>query len=161
MHYQRNEKSTTVIFLLSLLVCLGGGWLTGLFTQEGVREWYPHLIKSQGTPKDIVFPIVWTILYTFMAIALTLLTISKTTHKKTAFVFFFVQLSLNFIWSWLFFYLQSPGAALIDIVFLWLSLALTIVLIWRHTRVGGYLLLPYLAWVSYAFYLNLFVWMYN
>lgn len=148
-------------FLLCLIVCLGGGWLTGLFTQHGVKEWYPHLIKPYGTPPDIMFPIVWTILYICMAGALTLVWASKTNQKTKAVFFFIVQLLLNFLWSWLFFHLQSPGLALIDIAFLWVFLALTIAQFWKHSHASAYLLLPYMAWVTYACYLNLFIWLHN
>lgn len=144
-----------------LLLCLGGGWMTGLVTQHGVKTWYPHLIKPYGTPPDITFPIVWTILYVFMAIALTLLWTSNTKGKKAAFLLFIIQLFLNFIWSWLFFHLQEPGLALLDIVLLWFTILLTIKYFWTHTRYGSYLLMPYLAWVTYAFYLNVFIWIYN
>lgn len=161
MFYQLNKSSFLVKFLLCLLLCLGGGWLTGFQTQTGVRDWYPHLTKPLGTPPDFVFPIVWTILYILMAISLTLLWTSRTVQKQTAFLFFGIQLFLNFIWSWIFFYLQRPGAALIDIVLLWIAISLTIYHFWRHTRYGSYLLLPYLAWVTYALYLNLFIWIYN
>ena len=126
MFSSKNQSCFIQKFFPCLILCLGGGWLTGLITQHGVREWYPHLIKPYGTPIDIVFPIVWSILYICMAIALTLLWISETTGKKLAFLFFITQLFLNFIWSWLFFYLQEPGLALIDIVLLWFSILLTI-----------------------------------
>ncbi len=148
-------------FLLCLLLCLGGGWLTGWVTEQGIQEWYPSLLKPRGTPPNQVFPIVWTILYIFMAIALTLLWVSKTTKKHAAVLLFSIQLLLNFSWSWLFFYLEQVGLALVDILFLWICILLTIICFWRHTRYGSYLLLPYLVWVSYAFYLNLFIWMYN
>lgn len=155
------KQSFVGFFLPSLLLCLGGGWLTGLVTEHGVKNWYPHLLKPYGTPPDIVFPIVWTILYTLMAIALTLLLISPTAKKKIAYTLFGVQLFLNFIWSWLFFYLQRPDLALIDIVFLWFFICLTICFFWRHTRLGSLLLLPYLFWVTYAVYLNVYIWIYN
>jgi len=157
----KNNSSFTQKLFLCLLLCLGGGWLTGLITRHGVKAWYPHLIKAHGTPPDIIFPVVWSILYVLMAVALALLWTSKTSGKKIAFLFFFIQLFLNFIWSWLFFYKQMPGWALVDIVLLWLFIALTIRYFWQHTRYGSYLLLPYLAWVTYAFYLNLFIWIYN
>lgn len=157
----KTPSSFTQKFLLCLILCLGGGWLTGLTTQHGVKEWYPHLIKPYGTPADIVFPIVWSVLYISMAVGLTLLWISKTSGKKLAFLFFTIQLFLNFIWSWLFFYLQEPGLALVDIVLLWFSILMTICFFWTHTRYGSYLLVPYLVWVSFAFYLNLFIWIYN
>lgn len=158
-------SKNTKIFLgkcsLCLLLCLGGGWLTGLVTEQGMREWYPSLIKPNGTPPNIVFPIIWSILYIFMSIALTLLWISKTTQKKAAILLFSIQLLLNFSWSWLFFYLEQVGFALVDITLLWLCIFLTSICFWRYTRYGSYLLLPYLAWVSYALYLNLFIWIYN
>lgn len=161
MNDQKSKASFIKIFSVSLVLCLGGGWLTGLLTQHGVKNWYPHLVKAPGTPPDIVFPIVWTILYFFMALALTLLWKSPTNRKKAAFWLFGAQLTFNFIWSWLFFYLQRPDIALIDIVLLWISLFLTIGSFWRHTRYGSYLLVPYLAWVTYAFYLNLFIFLNN
>lgn len=157
----QNQYSFMQKLFPCLILCLGGGWLTGLVTQHGVKEWYPHLIKPYGTPPDIVFPIVWSILYTFMAIALALLWTSHTSGKKLAFLFFIIQLFLNFIWSWLFFYLQKPGLALLDIVLLWFTILMTIRFFWAHTRYGSYLLMPYLFWVTYAFYLNLFIWIYN
>jgi len=158
---KKNLSSFIQKFIPCLILCFGGGFLTGLLTQHGVKEWYPHLIKPYGTPADIVFPIVWSILYLFMAIALTLLWVSETTGKRAAFLFFTVQLFFNFIWSSVFFYLQEPGFALIDIVLLWISILLTIRFFWPHTQIGTYLLIPYLIWVSYAFYLNLFIWIYN
>ncbi|MEI8124283.1 MAG: TspO/MBR family protein [Parachlamydiaceae bacterium] len=159
MLFEKN-KNALLYFCLSLLLCLGGGWLTGLATQDGVKEWYPHLVKPKGTPPDIVFPIVWTCLYLLMAISLTLLVLSRTIDKTKAYFFFGVQLFLNFIWSWLFFRLQQPGMALVDLIVLWIMVCFTIVQFRRHTAFGSYLLLPYLAWITYAGYLNLFIWMY-
>lgn len=157
----KTPSSFLKIFIPSLIVCVGGGWLTGLMTQHGIKEWYPHLIKSAGTPPDMLFPIVWTILYFFMAISFTLLYLSDSPNKKKAFLFFGIQLFLNFIWSWLFFYLESPGLALIDILLLWFFIFLTIRSFSKHTKSGAYLLYPYLLWVSYALYLNLFIQLHN
>lgn len=148
-------------FIPCLILCLGGGWLSGLFTQHGLKHWYAHLIKPYGTPPGIVFPIVWSILYTMMAIALTLFWTSKSKQKRIAFVFFGTQLFLNFIWSYLFFYLENPGLALIDLTLLWVFLLLTIRAFFVHTKLGSYLLLPYFGWVTYAFYLNLSIWIHN
>lgn len=156
----KNGLSLIKLFL-SILLCLGGGWLTGLLTEYGVKEWYPHLIKPHGTPPDIVFPVVWTILYITMGVSLALLWSSPHLDKKKSFFLFFLQLFLNFIWSGIFFSLQSPGLALIDLVLLWFTLILTIGAFWHHTRLGSILLVPYFCWVSYAFYLNLFIWLYN
>lgn len=146
---------------LCLLLCVGGGLLAGLVTRHGLQGWYVHLHKPPGTPPNIVFPIVWTLLYTLMAIALTLLWSAPTSNKKTAVVFFALQLILNFSWSWLFFGLQSPGVALIDILLLWSTTLATILAFKKHTALGASLLLPYFAWITYALYLNFYIWMAN
>ncbi len=158
---ESTQQNKLLIFLFCLFVCLGGGWLTGLITKQGIISWYPTLVKPVGTPPDITFPIVWTILYFFMAIALTCLWISPIQEKTKAFVMFFVQLCLNFVWSTLFFYVQNPGLALIDILLLWASILVTIVYFYQHTKWGMTLLIPYLLWVTYAVYLNLFIWILN
>lgn len=149
------------VFLASLILCLGGGWLTGYMTQHGVKEWYPELIKPYGTPPNVIFPIVWTLLYILMAASLTLIWTAKAVNRTKALFFFFVQLFLNFSWSWLFFYQKSPGFALVDITFLLLFIWLTIGALWKEQRIAAYLLLPYAIWVSYAAYLNLFIWLNN
>lgn len=148
-------------FFLSLLLCLGGGWLTGLATREGVDGWYSQLIKPPGTPPNFVFPIVWTILYTLMAFSLALLWNAPQGKKGTAFFLFSLQLFLNFNWSWLFFALKSPGIALVDLTLLWVSILLTIFAFWRFTPLGSLLLIPYFAWVTYAFYLNFYIWFFS
>ncbi|MDP1835299.1 MAG: TspO/MBR family protein [Chlamydiales bacterium] len=146
---------------LCLIVCVGGGWVTGLVTEDSVTTWYPTLVKPSWTPPNYLFPIAWTILYTLMAIALWKVIIAPTRNKQTAYSLFGLQLVLNFIWSFLFFYLESPGLGLIDIILMWIAIVATMAAFWRHSQVATYLLLPYLAWVSYAFSLNLFIWMHN
>ena len=146
---------------LLILICVGGGWLTGLLTQAGVKEWYPALIKSPLTPKDFVFPVVWTILYFCMALSAALVWESKSPNKPRALMLFFGQLFLNFSWSWLFFYLKRPDFALVDICLLWAALAYTVVLFWNISKSAALLLLPYLIWVSFALYLNLYICTHN
>ena len=74
---------------------------------------------------------------------------------------FAVQLAFNAAWSWLFFGLHSPGAALIDILLLWIAIAATAIAFWRRSPVAGLLFLPYLAWVSFAAVLNFALWQMN
>ncbi len=170
---KRTEKSTELEFrkrsnmrsysklIASLLICIGGGWLSGLATNAGLNTWYPHLIKATLTPPSIAFPIVWTILYFLMGLSLYLIWSRPFTKKTPALFFFFLQLFFNFIWSFIFFYCENPGLALIDLTFLWFSIVWTMVLFFRLEKSAGYLLVPYLAWVSFAFYLNYFIWMNN
>ncbi|QLH36605.1 MAG: tryptophan-rich sensory protein [Parachlamydiaceae bacterium] len=132
-----------------------------MVTQQGIRDWYDHLIHPPGTPPNFVFPIVWTILYTLMAISLALILSSSEQNKKIPLVFFALQLIFNFSWSWLFFGMRSPGLALVDLGLLWLCIFGTIMTFWQYSRMSSYLLFPYLGWVTYAAYLNLFIWINN
>ncbi|MBS0629394.1 MAG: tryptophan-rich sensory protein [Verrucomicrobia bacterium] len=147
--------------MLSIILCLGGGWLTGWLTNAETQTWYKDIIKAPGTPPNFVFPIVWTILYILMGISLGLLWSSKTENKQKAFFLFFLQLALNFGWSWIFFHFHQIGLALMDIVLLWVLIFLTIRALSPHTRLGSALLLPYFLWVTYAVYLNFFIWLLN
>jgi len=147
--------------VLSLSLCVGGGWLCGIVTRQGIADWYSHLNQPPGTPPNIVFPIVWTILYTLMGIALALLWSSNSSNKQLSFGLFALQLILNFNWSWIFFGLKNSGLALIDLMLLWVAVCGTIFALKKHTALGAWLLLPYLIWTTYALYLNLFVWILN
>lgn len=148
-------------FALSLLLCLGGGWLSGYVTRQGIDDWYRHLVHPPGTPPDFIFPLVWTLLYLLMAIALALVWSNPSSKKTSALFFFCLQLLFNFSWSWLFFVERSPVLALADLILLWVFLLATIIAFKRVSSLAAYLLLPYLLWVTYAMYLNLFIWIQN
>ncbi|CAF23912.1 MULTISPECIES: TspO/MBR family protein [Candidatus Protochlamydia] len=147
--------------VICLLICVGGGWACGWITSSSVHQWYPTLIKSSLTPPNIVFPIVWTFLYVFMAIALYLIWISPTKNKKPAFFIFGVQLICNFLWSWIFFYLQLPFIALLNLMILWGLVLNTINVFYQHSKLASQLLWPYWIWISFAWYLNAFIVFYN
>jgi tryptophan-rich sensory protein len=143
--------------LVCILVCLGVGMLGGLFTEHSVATWYPTLNKPSWTPPNWTFPIVWTLLYTLMGVSLWLVLNAATVGKTPAYIAFYLQLLFNFAWSILFFYLQNPYLALIDITLLWLAIIGTFILFWQHSRLAALLLVPYFLWVSYAFSLNWFI----
>jgi benzodiazapine receptor len=146
---------------ISLVLCIGGGWLSGLFTNTELKGWYPKLTKSMLTPPEFVFPLVWTFLYILMGISLYLIWKIPGKSKIPALLFFVLQLFFNFIWSFIFFYLQKPIAALVDIGFLWIAIMTTIFFFNKLSKTAAYLLVPYFLWVSFAFYLNLFICRHN
>ena len=76
-------------------------------------------------------------------------------------ILFAVQLAFNAAWSWLFFGLHSPGIAFVDIILLWIAIAVTTVAFWRRSLVAALLFGPYLAWVSFAAVLNFAIWRLN
>jgi len=100
-------------------------------------------------------------LYTLMGVALWLVITSQTSYRGSAYLFFALQFFLNFIWSFLFFGLENPLFALIDILLLWVAIVLTISHFQPHSRMAAWLLVPYLIWVTYAVSLNVYIWLNN
>jgi translocator protein len=133
-------------------LCLAVGGIGGFATSQSVVDWYPTLNKPSWTPPGWLFGPVWTLLYVMMGVAAWL--VWKARDSGVALGIFAVQLALNMMWSLLFFGLKSPGAGLVCIVLLWAAIAATIVAFRRKSGVAALLLLPYLAWVSFATALN-------
>ncbi|WP_341894848.1 TspO/MBR family protein [Ferrovibrio terrae] len=147
---------------LSLIACFAISGLGGAITAGPVKSWYPTLAKPALTPPDLAFPIVWTLLYALMAIAAWLVWRSAGLRRaRGALTMFGIQLLLNLAWSALFFGLQRPDLALAEIAILWAAIATTATLFWRHDRRAALLLAPYLAWVSFAVWLNAAIWWLN
>lgn len=140
-------------------ICLLVGALGGLATAKSVVEWYPTLNKPSWTPPSWVFGPVWTLLYIMMGIAAWL--VWRKGDAKGALILFFGQLLFNLAWSVLFFGARSPVLGLVDIAFLWLAVAATIFAFALKSRPAAFLLVPYLAWVSFASALNLAIVMLN
>jgi len=143
------------VFLICLLILVGISLIGSLFTSSNVNtDWYDS-VKSSITPPDFVFPIVWTILYLLIAIALYFVWISANKKQKKLVVLIFgANFIFNILWSYLFFTLQNPVIALVDLIFIWLSILMMIQLSWKINRKAGYLLIPYFLWVSFAGLLN-------
>jgi tryptophan-rich sensory protein len=118
------------------------------------------LIKPAWNPPAALFGPVWTVLY--ILIAVSAWRVWQTGHFwGVPAIIFAVQLALNIGWSWLFFGQRRPDFALIEIVFLWLSILTMLIVFYRVDRTSGWLLLPYLLWVSFASVLNFSIWTLN
>ncbi len=136
-----------------VVVCLTIGFLGSLITQQSVTTWYPTLEKPFFNPPNWLFAPVWTILYILMGIAAGFVWNKLETDKeavKKALLFFGVQLLLNLFWSFVFFGLKNILLASIEIVILWLIIYETYVLFKKIEPKTNYLLLPYLAWTTFA-----------
>lgn len=150
--------------IIAVLICQSAGVLGSVLTVGAVESWYAPLAKPPGTPPEWVFGPVWVTLYALMGIALWLVARSRTAPpawRDTALALFFCQLFLNAAWSPLFFGLQRPFLALIDMLALIAALIATILVFVRVSRPAAWLLVPYLAWVAYAAYLNAGIWILN
>ncbi len=145
--------------LLLIVVCFAVAGLGGLATTPSIPNWYAGLVKPSWTPPNWIFGPVWSVLYLAMAVAAWL--VWRKGECLAPMVLFGAQLALNAAWSWLFFSLHSPGAALVDIVLLWAAIAATMLAFWRRSPAAGLLFAPYLAWVSFAAVLNFAIWRLN
>ena len=151
---------------LSILGALGWVVLTLLAAFIGARfpigEWYAGLTKPSWNPPNWLFGPVWTVLYLLMALAAWLVWRKYSfSGASGALALFIFQLGLNAAWSWIFFGLHQIGLALFEILVLWAAISLTIIKFWQLNPLAGVLLLPYLAWVTFASVLNLAIWRLN
>jgi tryptophan-rich sensory protein len=160
--HRSSTGGSWVALLGFIALCLGvaaiGGWATSI----SVGGWYQALDKPEWTPPDRIFAPVWTILYLMMAVAgYRVWRGGPSKGRQDALALFAIQLALNMLWSILFFGSQRIGLALLDILLLWAAIAATGFAFWRVDRLAGLLLLPYLAWVTYAVSLNAAIWRLN
>ena len=145
-----------------LLLCFAVSALGGAITATSVSTWYQTLEKSVLSPPDWVFAPVWTTLYLFMAIAgWRIWSQTASRARSQALAVFGLQLTLNLLWSFLFFGLQQIGWSLAEIVILLLAIIVTTVQFWRLDRLAGILFVPYAVWVSYATVLTTTLWLLN
>ncbi|MBE0567237.1 MAG: tryptophan-rich sensory protein [Krumholzibacteria bacterium] len=124
--------------------------------------WYAGLAKPAWTPPDAVFPVAWTILYLLMGYAAFRVWYRHGfAGARIALGLWGVQLVLNLAWSWLFFGRQAMGAAFFEMMLLWAAILATFQAFRQRDRLAAVLLLPYLAWVGFAWVLNFAVWRLN
>ena len=151
-----------LILALFCLACVGIGAIGGIATSASVSTWYPTLHKPWFNPPDSVFAPVWTLLYLMMAVGAWRVWLKgNDTEKSKALKMFWFQLILNLGWSIVFFGMRQIGFALAEIVLLLLAILVTTFLFWRIDRFAGMLMLPYIAWVSFATLLNASLWILN
>ena len=144
---------TYLRILLCVVICLAVGYLSSITTQSSIKTWYPTIEKPIFNPPNWVFAPVWTLLFILMGIAAGRVWNQLETNKelvKKGLLFFGVQLTLNALWSYLFFGLQNIFLALIEIILLWLVIYETYLIFKKIDKKASYLLLPYLAWVGFA-----------
>jgi len=147
-------------------LCLLTGAVSGKLTADNVASWYGTLARPPGSPPNWVFGPVWTTLYVIMGVAAWrvwrhVANIGERPLAYDALMLWGWQLAVNALWPAIFFGLHAPGAALLVILVLLALIALTIRAFARIDRPAAALLLPYLAWSSYATYLNAGFWWLN
>lgn len=155
------DKSKLKVYGIFLLITGAVGGLSALLTNMGMES-YKAAEKPPLTPPDIVFPIVWSILFTLMAISAARVWLTDNSRMKNrAMIVYAIQLLFNFFWSILFFNFQAYGLAFVWIIALWILILLMIVRFYNIDKAAGLLQIPYLLWVTFAAYLNFMVYQLN
>ena len=152
--------------LLPTLISIGIAQLAGIvgsvFTASSVREWYPTMVKPDWNPPSWLFGPVWITLYTLMGIAAAMIWRQRELPEaKLALWVYGIQLVLNALWSILFFGLKNPALAFAEILILLTLIIVTAVLFYKINHTAGLLMLPYIAWVAFASFLNYTLWQLN
>jgi tryptophan-rich sensory protein len=157
-----SKKQHWLSLIVLLFATFGATAFGTLATTSSLTTWYPTLAKPSWNPPDAVFGPVWTVLYFMMAVAAWLVwRRGSEAEVVPAMTTYFAQLVLNVLWSLIFFGLRAPGWAVLDIVILWVAIALTIAHFGKVSRAAAWLLVPYLVWVTFASVLNITIWRLN
>lgn len=154
-------KRALVPFLVSYGLCFVVQSVGAYLTQLSVNEWYPTLNKSPLTPPGVYFGIVWTTLYFLMALAATRIYLKRGTWRSRTFVWWLAQLLLGLLWSAVFFGHREPALGLMVILANWIAVAVTLYRFSRIDRLAAALIVPLLVWLSFATYLNQYIWQHN
>ena len=145
-----------------LALCLGVGAVGARWTAPAIPAWYRTLRKPKYNPPNWIFGPVWTMLYILMAVAIWHCQYAASPSDwRVASAVFLLQLALNLAWSWIFFHRHAILAALVELGVLWLAIVVELAVLLAADRFAAVLLVPYLAWVSFAFSLNAAIWRLN
>ena len=155
-------KKPVIPFILSILLAEAVGALSGFLTQEGMELFSTAVAQPPLTPPPLAFPIVWSILYALMGFgSARIWLLEPSPERSRALNLYAIQLVVNFFWSLIFFNAQAYGFAFFWLWLLWLLVLLMILAFHKLDPLAAWLQVPYLAWLTFAAYLNLGVWYLN
>lgn len=146
--------------IISLLIPLVGGFLSGIISMSGIKE-FNMLNKPFLAPPGFIFPIVWTILYVLMGISSYMIYKENDFNSSCCLKIYAINLFVNFLWSPIFFGLNLRLFALIWIIILDLIVIYMIICFYKVNKKAAYLQIPYLIWILFATYLNLAFYLIN
>lgn len=144
--------------IISLILPQLAGLVGSFFTAPAISNWYAFLEKPSFNPPSWIFGPAWILLYILMGIS-SYLVWQK--GDKKALTIFWIHLFFNALWSIVFFGLQNPGLAFLNIIVIWVFIIVLIIKFWKINKWSSILLIPYLLWVSFASVLNYFIWQLN
>ncbi len=148
-----------LIYSSSILIVLIVSTVAAYFNTSA--EQYVDFIRPPFSPPSFVFPIVWQILYLLMAVGIANIYVNYKENSNKSLVLYAIQLSMNFIWTFIFFYMQQRLIALLWLVGLIVVVYLMIKDFARHSKLIAMFQIPYLVWLCFATYLNFAIWYLN
>ena len=153
---------STFKLIISVLIPLIIGFLGSFFTASSVDSWYTTINKPSFNPPGWIFAPVWTTLYILIGVSFYSVWMKNFgEERKKVIIVYSMQLLLNLLWSVLFFGLRSPLLGLIDIIILIAFIIANTIIFYKISKTAGYLLIPYLLWVSFASVLNFSIFLLN
>ena len=156
------DRESWLSLIPFVVVCFLAAAIGALATNSSVKTWYPQLRRPEWTPPNWLFGPVWTTLYLMMALSAWLAWRgSNSGVPRFALILFGIQLVLNALWSVVFFGLRKIGPAFAEVLLLWMMLIATAVSFLPLSLLAAWLLIPYIAWVGFASYLNYRIWQMN
>jgi tryptophan-rich sensory protein len=153
------KKGAKLIISILLPLIIGG--ISGYYTASNIQSWYITLIKPSFNPPNYLFGPVWTTLYIIMGISFYMIWSSTKINKNKLIGIYLFQLILNFLWSFIFFKYHAIGIAAVEIVVLWLSILTMIIMFYKNNKWAALINIPYLLWVSFASVLNISIYLLN
>ncbi|MCJ7689503.1 MAG: tryptophan-rich sensory protein [Clostridiaceae bacterium] len=160
--FKVNGKKSIITLLISVLIAQGIGLLSGFLSMNSSKS-YENFNKPPFSPPGWVFPVVWTVLFFLMAVAAYRIWMKGKSGEDVskALILYSVQLFLNFLWSIIFFRYRLYAIAFLELLILLVFILLTTFEFYRIDKTAGYLMIPYIVWVSFAGVLNYTIWMLN
>ncbi len=156
-------KENAKNYIVSIVIALAVGGLSALLTM-GNMDLYSEITRPPLSPPSILFPIVWTVLYTLMGISAAMIYGERNTKPaevNRALIVYGLNLFLNFFWSIIFFNMRAFLFSFIWLVALWIVILIMIIKFYRINPIAGILQIPYLLWVTFAGYLNFAIFLLN
>ena len=147
--------------ILFVAICLFAGYVSRLLQASSLAGWYPSLVLSPLTPPAAVFPVVWGVLYVLMGVAAGTMWGVRSIYSRLMLTLFTTQLLLNVLWSFCFFYMQSPLMGLVVLLLMDMLALMYVAGCFMVRKASGWLMVPYVLWLLFATYLNGFVAVYN
>lgn len=155
-------KKSIIALIISILLAQGIGLLSGFLSMTAPSA-YENFNKPSFSPPGWVFPVVWTILFFLMAVAAYRIWLKGKSGEdvRKALILYGIQLFLNFLWSIIFFRFRLYAIAFLELLLLLVFILLTTFEFFKIDKISGYLMIPYIVWVSFAGVLNYAIWMLN